>query len=78
MLAIHPGGRAPDLFLASYQAAADVRLDHMPLWDVLYGLRGSRPVPHWVRAFRAHGVPLSGDVIKARSLRWIRQALTQA
>jgi len=31
MLAIHPGGRAPDLFLASYQTAADVRLDHMPL-----------------------------------------------
>ncbi len=78
MLAIHPGGRAPDRFLASYEAAADVRLDHMALWDVLYGLRGTGPVPHWVRALRAHGVPLTGDVIQARSLRWIRQALTHA
>jgi aminoglycoside phosphotransferase (APT) family kinase protein len=77
MLAIHPGGIAPDLFLASYQAAAGMELDNVPLWDILYGLRGSRPVPHWVRAFRAHGVPVTGEVIKARSLRWIRQALTR-
>ena len=76
MLAIHPGGIAPDLFLASYQTATGIELDHMPLWDILYGLRGLRRVPHWVRAFRALGVPLTGEAINERSLRWIRRALT--
>lgn len=77
MLAIHPGGDAPELFLASYEHATGASLSDMPLWDVLYGLRACRPVAHWERAFRGHGLTLTEQKITTRSIDWIRQALVR-
>jgi aminoglycoside phosphotransferase (APT) family kinase protein len=36
-LAIHPGGEAPELFLESYEHAAQTSLKDIPLWDVPMG-----------------------------------------
>jgi hypothetical protein len=48
------------------------------LWDVLYGLRGLRPVDHWVRAYDGFGVTLAVNEINARSRDWIRRALADS
>jgi aminoglycoside phosphotransferase (APT) family kinase protein len=78
LLAVHPGGDAPDQFLAAYASASDRPLADMPLWDVLYGLRGLPAVDHWVRAFSGFGVDLTVDDINARSLDWVIRALTES
>lgn len=75
MLAIHPGGDAPDGFLAAYETATRATLEHMPLWDLFYGLRALRPIDHWVRALHGHGVILTAEQIASRSIAWIEQAL---
>ena len=77
LLAIHPGGDAPDRFLTEYLAASGRPLADLPLWDVLYGLRGVRPVDHWVRAYDGFGVTLTVNEINARSMGWIRRALAE-
>ncbi len=78
LLAIHPGGEAPGRFLAGYSAASGRELADLPLWDILYGLRGVGPVDHWVRAFDGLGVTLAVDEINERSLVWIRRALSRS
>jgi len=77
LLAIHPGGDAPDQFLAAYLASSGRSLADLPLWDVLYGLRGLPAVDHWVRAYSGFGVDVTVDEINARSRDWVRRALTQ-
>ena len=75
MLAIHPGGDEPERFLAAYETATGATLEHMPLWDLFYGLRALRPIDHWVRALHGHGVMLTAEQITSRSIAWIEQAL---
>lgn len=78
LLAIHPGGDAPDHFLAAYETAIGAALSDMPLWDILYGLRGIRRVDHWAHAFNEHGVMLTAEQIMTRSAIWIDRALARA
>jgi aminoglycoside phosphotransferase (APT) family kinase protein len=75
LLAIHPGGAAPDQFLAAYLARTRRHLADMPSWDVLYGLRGLATVDHWVLAFHGLGVTLTVSDINTRSRNWIERAL---
>lgn len=70
-LAIHPGGKAPESFLAAYERAAKTSLDDLPLWDVLYGLRGLRPIDHWVRACQGLGLDITSSEIRERSRAWV-------
>ena len=78
-LAIHPGGDAPERFLDSYQYAAKTSLDELSLWDVLYGLRGVRPVlDHWVLAFDGFGLDVASEEIRDRSRAWVLKAMSLA
>jgi aminoglycoside phosphotransferase (APT) family kinase protein len=78
-LAIHPGGDSPEMFLDSYERAAKTSLDQLPLWDVLYGLRGVRPtLDHWVFAFDGLGLNISSKEIQDRSRAWIHKAMSLA
>jgi aminoglycoside phosphotransferase (APT) family kinase protein len=77
-LVIHPGGRAPQVFLDAYEEAAGTSLDDMALWDVLYGLRGVRPVDHWVSACAGLGLEITSTEIQERSLAWVRDAVLLA
>ncbi len=78
-LAIHPGGEAPELFLNSYEHAAQTSLVDPPLWDVLYGLRGVRPaLDHWVMAFDGLGLNITAMKIQDQSRAWVRRAMTLA
>jgi aminoglycoside phosphotransferase (APT) family kinase protein len=78
-LAIDPGGDAPEMFLDSYQQAAKTTLDELPLWDVLYGMRGVRQaLNHWVLAFRGLGLDISSEEIRDRSRVWVRSAMSLA
>lgn len=77
-LAIHPGGGAPELFRLAYERAARISLDDLPLWDVLYGLRGLRPIDHWVRACEGLGLDITSSEIQKKSRAWVRQAMRMA
>jgi aminoglycoside phosphotransferase (APT) family kinase protein len=78
-LAIHPGGDAPEMFLGSYQQFANTSVDDLPLWDILYGLRGVRPLlDHWVLAFQGLGLAVTSEEIHERSRRWVREAILRA
>jgi aminoglycoside phosphotransferase (APT) family kinase protein len=77
-LAIHPGGQAPELFRFAYERAATTSLDDLPLWDVLYGLRGLRPIDHWVRACEGLGLDITSSEILRRSRAWVRRAMRMA
>ncbi len=77
LLAIHPGGDSPDQFLSVYLAASGRSLADLPLWDVLYGLRGVAAVDHWVQAYGGLGVDLTVDEINARSRDWVGRALME-
>ena len=74
-LAIHPGGDAPEIFLDEYERAASTALDDVHLWDALYGLRGVRPVDHWITACERLGLVITSAEIQERSRRWVRRAL---
>ena len=77
-LAIHPGGEAPELFLDAYELAAGYPLRDLPFWDVLYGLRGVRPVDHWALAFKGLGLDITSTEIQDRSRAWVRAAIAVA
>ena len=77
-LAIHPGGKTPEMFLDAYEHAAKTSLDDLPLWDVRYGLRGVRPVDHWVLAFNGLGLDITSTEIQDRSRAWVRKAIVNA
>ncbi len=77
-LAIHPGGEAPESFLDAYQRAAKTSLDDVPLWDVLYGLRGLRPIDHWVLACKGLGLDITYSEIQERSRAWVRRGMLLA
>jgi aminoglycoside phosphotransferase (APT) family kinase protein len=78
MLWIHPGGSAPDQFLAHYKAATAAALPEVPIWDVLYGLRGIGSLKHWAKAFQEHGLPITEQEINSKSITWIERALAAA
>ena len=77
-LAIHPEGEAPDLFVDAYELATGCRLRDLPLWDVLYGLRGVRKVDHWAMAFTDLGLDITSAEIQDRSRSWVRTAIAVA
>lgn len=77
-LAIHPGGETPDTFLVAYERAAKTSLDDLPLWDVLYGLRGLRPIDHWVRACEGLGLDITSSEIQEKSRAWVRRGMRSA
>jgi aminoglycoside phosphotransferase (APT) family kinase protein len=75
-LAIHPGGDAPDRFLAAYEAEIGFPLEHMALWDVLYGSRAMQWGHRWPPSFAELGVPVSGSDIARISAAFVDAALT--
>jgi aminoglycoside phosphotransferase (APT) family kinase protein len=77
-LAIHPGGDAPEIFLEGYERAASISLDDVPLWDVFYGLRGIRPVDHWVAACERLDLVTTSAEIQERSRQWVWRAVKRA
>ena len=77
-LAIHPGGKAPETFLDAYERAAKTSLDDLELWDVLYGLRGLRPIDHWVLACEGLGLDITSSEIRERSQAWVRRGILLA
>ena len=77
-LAIHPGGETPETFLDVYERAAKTSLDDLPLWDVLYGLRGLRPVDHWVLACGGLGLDITSSEIQETSRAWVRRGILLA
>ena len=77
-LAIHPGGEAPAMFADAYELAAGTSLHDLPFWDVLYGLRGVRPVDHWVPAFNGLGLRITSAEIQEISWAWVRTAMAVA
>ena len=77
-LAIHPGGEAPELFADAYELAAGTALRDLPLWDVLYGLRGVRPVDHWALALEGLGLDITSAEIQDRSAARVRAAIGAA
>jgi aminoglycoside phosphotransferase (APT) family kinase protein len=77
-LAIHPGGDAPETFLDAYERVAKTSLDDLELWDVLYGLRGLRPIEHWVLACEGLGLDITFSEIQERSRAWVRRGILLA
>lgn len=75
-LAIHPGGNAPDRFLAAYQAEIGSRLE-VDLWDVLYGARALQWEHRWVLSFSELGVALTGEQIARASAGFVDEALNR-
>lgn len=65
-LAIEPGGDAPEVFLAAYQAARGEVLDHLPLWDALGAARALEHGHGWVEAWTDTGVPMTAERIRER------------
>ncbi len=77
-LAIHPGGDTPEMFLDVYEREANTLLDDLPLWDVLYGLRGLRPIDHWVLACEGLGLDITSSEIQQRSRAWVLKGIVLA
>ena len=77
-LAIHPGGDAPDRFLAAYEVETGIRLDHMALWDALYGTRALEYGHRWAPSFLELGVNVTAADIHAASAAFVDRALARA
>jgi aminoglycoside phosphotransferase (APT) family kinase protein len=75
-LAVHPGGDAPDRFLAAYEAETGRRLD-IGLWDVLHGARALQWGHLWVPSFAEAGVSLTSEQIVAASAAFVDTALSR-
>lgn len=75
-LAIEPGGDAPNRFLAAYEEAARVRLDHLELWDALAAGRAIEHGAGWVDAWADAGVPMTAEQIHSRAWAFAEAALT--
>jgi aminoglycoside phosphotransferase (APT) family kinase protein len=74
-LAIDPGGDAPDRFLAAYEAAAGLTVEHVELWDVLAGARAIEEGAGWVDAWTEVGVPMTADLLVGRATAFTETAL---
>jgi len=71
VLAVHPGGDAPNLFRRSYEAHLGREVD-CHRWDRVLAARGMRGARgRWPDAFARLGVDISPDVIWERSSRWL-------
>jgi aminoglycoside phosphotransferase (APT) family kinase protein len=77
-LAIHPGGDAADRFLRAYEAEVGERLDHMALWDVLYGSKAMEWGHLWAPSFAEVGVALTPRGIHEASVAFVAGALGRA
>jgi aminoglycoside phosphotransferase (APT) family kinase protein len=75
-LAVTPGGGAPDRFLAAYQAAAGVRLEHLGLWDCLAAARAIEQGAGWVDAWTDAGMDVTVEQIHARAWAFAEAALS--
>ena len=75
-LAVTPGGDAPDRFLAAYEAAAGVRLEHLGLWDCFAAARAIEHGDGWVDAWTDAGVDVTAEQIRARAWAFAAAALS--
>jgi Ser/Thr protein kinase RdoA (MazF antagonist) len=76
-LALHPGGDAPDAFLAHYEAAYGTRLEGLAAWDVLRGDHMRKFGPQWVEAFAESGVSITAEHITATAEHFVDAALAR-
>ncbi|HYD08750.1 MAG TPA: phosphotransferase [Acidimicrobiales bacterium] len=65
-MAIEPGGDAPDVFLASYEEAAGVRVEHVSLWDAQGIGRVERWCHEWVDSWDELDVPVTEALMRER------------
>lgn len=76
-LAIHPGGSAPERFLLSYEAEIGGVLEHLELWDVLYGSVAMQWGHRWVPSFVEAGVACTAASIRSASTAFVEGALAR-
>jgi aminoglycoside phosphotransferase (APT) family kinase protein len=70
VLAIHPGGHAPDLFQQFYEERVGTEVA-CQRWDRVLALRSMRGARgRWPEAFARLGVDITADAIWERSSRW--------
>lgn len=75
-LAVEPGGDAPRRFLAAYEEAAGVRLEHLELWDCFAAARAIEHGAGWVDAWTEAGVDVTAEQIHARAWAFAEAALS--
>lgn len=77
VLAVHPGGAAPDQFLAAYQAELGRHVSCAG-WDALWAARGVRGATRkWPAAFAELEINLTSEQVQARSNAWLDAALAR-
>jgi aminoglycoside phosphotransferase (APT) family kinase protein len=77
-LAVYPGGAAPSLFLAAYEALHGASLEHLPRWDALMATKPYLWGFSWAPSFADVGIDLSADEITARASAFLDDALVLA
>jgi aminoglycoside phosphotransferase (APT) family kinase protein len=75
-LAIQPGGDAPAVFLAAYEGASGVRIEHLAEWDCLAGARAIQWGAGWTDCWTDVGVAITVDQIRERATRFCEAALS--
>ena len=76
-LAVVPGADAPTRFLAAYERAAGVRLEHLGLWDCFAAARAIEHGGGWVDAWTDAGVDVTAEQIHARAWAFAEAAVAQ-
>jgi aminoglycoside phosphotransferase (APT) family kinase protein len=74
-LAIHPGGSAPDRFLAAYEAETGLKVDNLAHWDVLQGAKALQWGHRWPAAFEELNVHVDERQIIDASTFFVDKAL---
>jgi aminoglycoside phosphotransferase (APT) family kinase protein len=75
-LAIEPGGDAPARFLAAYEAAAGVSVEHLHLFDAFGAARAIDQGSGWVDAWTDAGIPMTVEQIHDRAWAFGEAALS--
>lgn len=75
-LAVEPGGAAPDHFLAAYQRAAGVELQHLEAWDAFAAARALEHGAGWVDSWTDTRIEMTVEKIHDRAWAFAQAALS--
>jgi aminoglycoside phosphotransferase (APT) family kinase protein len=75
-LAVEPGANAPDRFLATYQEAAGVELQHLGMWDAFAAARAIEHRAGWVDAWTDPAIEMTAERIHHRAWAFAEAALS--